>query len=55
MTKEDEKDLIINTIKAKKTLTQHICIEPLTLAYPFGLHNDKVVEYVNKASFIAGI
>lgn len=51
MTKEDEKGLILNTIKAKETLFQKTGYEPVTFAYPFGLYNDKVIDYVKKAGF----
>lgn len=51
MTKEDEKGLILNTIKAKETLFQKTGYEPITFAYPFGLYNDKVIDYVKKAGF----
>lgn len=52
MTKEDEKGLILNTIKAKETLFNQIGFEAKTFAYPFGLYNDKIVDYVRKAGFI---
>lgn len=52
MTKEDENGLILNTIKAKETLTKQIGIEPKTFAYPFGLYNDQVIKYVKNAGFI---
>lgn len=52
MTKEDEKGLILNTIKAKETLFNQIGFDSKTFAYPFGLYNDKVVDYVRKAGFI---
>jgi len=45
--------LILNTIKAKEFLFRNVGIEPITFAYPFGLYNEKVIEYVKNAGFIA--
>lgn len=52
MTKEDEKGLVLNTIKAKSILEKEIGINIKTFAYPFGLYNEKVISYVKKAGFI---
>ena len=51
MTKEDEKGLLLNTQTAKTVLLKKTGIDPITFAYPFGLYNDKVIEYVKKAGF----
>jgi|GEM_PF-2508161 peptidoglycan/xylan/chitin deacetylase (PgdA/CDA1 family) len=51
MTKENEKGLILNTIGAKDVLYKETGYVPLTFAYPFGLYDNKVIEYVKKAGF----
>ncbi|MCX8058375.1 MAG: polysaccharide deacetylase family protein [Spirochaetes bacterium] len=52
MTKEDEKGLVLNTIKAKNILYSIIGVDQKAFAYPFGLCNENVINYIKKAGFL---
>lgn len=51
LTKQTPEILEKEIINTKKLLEENLNIEVLSLAYPFGLYNDQVIEYVTRAEF----
>lgn len=51
LTKQTDEVLEKEIINTKKLLEDNLNIKVLSLAYPFGLYNDKVIEFVKRADF----
>lgn len=51
LTKQEPDVLEKEIIETKKLLEDKLNIEVLSLAYPFGLYNDQVIDYVVSANF----